>query len=142
LVDLADVPFNALLRMDTEVHGLERRNFLEAWLTQPEGMGLADLDTNGDVLGWGRMRRCRDGWKVGPLLAVGAESAARVLDGLRAAVPGEQVFLDLPLPNDEAVHIATLRGMVPVFSTARMYRGLPPAVDLARLYGVASLELG
>jgi hypothetical protein len=65
-----------------------------------------------------------------------------VLDGLLARVPGEPVALDLPLANEDAVALATARGMAPAFSTARMYRGTPPAVDLARLWGVASFELG
>jgi hypothetical protein len=142
LVNLADVPFDRLVKMDAEAIGIEREAYLRAWLAQPGGKGLADRNANGELTGWGWMRPCRRGWKVGPLLAKDASAAARVLDGLMAAVPGDEVALDLPLDNEEAVRMATERGMVPVFSTARMYRGLPPSVDLARLYGVASLELG
>jgi hypothetical protein len=142
LTDLGNVPFDDLVRMDAEVNGVERLAFLRAWLAQPEGIGLVDINANGTIQGWGWMRRCRDGWKIGPLLAGQADSAARVLDGLLARVPGEPVALDLPLANEDAVALATARGMVPVFSTARMYRGTPPAVDLARLWGVASFELG
>jgi hypothetical protein len=32
--------------------------------------------------------------------------------------------------------------MTPVFETARMYTGEPPAVDLSKLFGVTSFELG
>jgi hypothetical protein len=142
LIDLAAVPFDDLVEMDAEISGVDRRAFLRAWLAQPEGIGLADLDTNGSILGWGRMRPCREGWKIGPLLAGESDSAGRVLDGLLAKVPDEPMALDLPLANEDAVALATAREMVPVFSTARMYRGTPPTVDLARLWGVASFELG
>jgi hypothetical protein len=32
--------------------------------------------------------------------------------------------------------------MTPVFSTRRMYRGPAPVLDLERVYGVTTLELG
>jgi hypothetical protein len=142
LVEIATVPFDQLLRLDAQVNGVERRAFLQAWLTQPEGKGLVDIDSNGSLRAWGWMRRCREGRKIGPLLAGQADAAARVLDGLLGMAPGEPVALDLPLANADAVALATDRRMMPVFSTARMYRGTPPAVDLARLWGVASFELG
>jgi hypothetical protein len=82
------------------------------------------------------------GWKIGPLLANDEETAIRLLDGLLASVPGETVSLDVPLPNAAAVRAAADRGMVEVFSTARMYKGTPPALDLDRIWGVTSFELG
>ena len=32
--------------------------------------------------------------------------------------------------------------MAPVFETARMYTGAPPAIPVDRVYGVTSFELG
>lgn len=56
--------------------------------------------------------------------------------------PGTKVFLDVPEPNLAAVRLAKSLGLVPVLETARMYRGVPPPVDLARVFGVTSFELG
>ena len=52
------------------------------------------------------------------------------------------LFLDVPGPNADAAAIAAEAGMAPVFETARMYAGPPPAIPLDRVYGVTSFELG
>ena len=61
---------------------------------------------------------------------------------LAARVAGETVFLDVPLPNAAAVALAEGHGMQPVFETARMYTGEPPHIDLDRIFGVTTFELG
>jgi len=33
-------------------------------------------------------------------------------------------------------------GLAPVFEAARMYLGVPPPVDIAKVFGVTSFELG
>jgi hypothetical protein len=55
---------------------------------------------------------------------------------------GEPVYLDVPLPNAEAVALAEGHGMHGVFETARMYTGAAPACELDRVFGVTSFELG
>ncbi len=50
-----------------------------------------------------------------------------ILDGLvHHAGEGATVFLDVPEPNTDGVALARERGLVPVFETARMYRGGDP----------------
>ena len=48
----------------------------------------------------------------------------------------------MPLPNDAAVELAGSRGLTPGFRTARMYTGEAPEVELDRVFGVTSFELG
>ena len=55
---------------------------------------------------------------------------------------GDAVYLDVPLPNAEAVELAERYGMSGVFETARMYTGAAPACELQRVFGVTSFELG
>ena len=88
------------------------------------------------------MRACVEGFKIGPLFADDAAIGERLLDGLLAAVPGERVFLDVPEPNARANKAAQERGMHPVFETARMYAGPRPQLDIARVWGVTTFELG
>ncbi len=142
LVPLDQVPFASLVACDREIGGVDREEFLHAWVNQPDAMGLARVGADGQVRGWGLVRPCRDGWKIGPLLANDTETGDQLLDGLRAVVGNGEVSLDLPVPNQAAVAAASSRGMVPSFFTARMYRGTPPVVNLDRLWGVASFELG
>ena len=41
-----------------------------------------------------------------------------------------------------ALALVERHGWQPVFKTARMYAGPAPTLDLARIYGVTSFELG
>lgn len=141
LVDLDTVPVAEVLAFDQGVFEAEREHFLRAWIAQPGAIRLA-ARRDGRLAGWGLLRPCLAGWKIGPLLANDEETATRLLDGLLASVPGEVVSLDVPLPNAVAVRAASERGMVEVFATARMYKGTPPALDLDRIWGVTSFELG
>jgi hypothetical protein len=65
-----------------------------------------------------------------------------LLDGLLAAAPGEPVFLDVPEPNATAIQSAEARGMTPVFETARMYKGKPSPIDVGKIWGITSFDLG
>lgn len=142
LVPLDRVPLASLVAFDREIGGVDRERYLRAWVNQPDAAGFACLDGDGQLRGWGLVRPCHEGWKIGPLLANDAETGICLLDGLRAVVGNDEISLDLPVPNQVAVEAARVRGMTPSFFTARMYRGAPPVVDLTRLWGVASFELG
>ena len=62
---------------------------------------------------------------------------------LTSAVPaGDPVYLDVPLPNDAARGLATAKGLTPGFETARVCPGEPPDMELDRVYGVTTFELG
>jgi hypothetical protein len=80
---------------------------------------------------------------MGPLFAVDADVASRLLAALAAHTPaGARIQLDLPAVNADAVAMASAQGMSPVFETARMYRGPAPAIDRAGVFGVTTFELG
>jgi len=52
------------------------------------------------------------------------------------------LYLDVPEPNAEALALVGDRGMGKVFETARMYRGPAPRLELDRVFGVTTFELG
>lgn len=130
-----------LSRLDAAVTGYTRPAFLLAWLAaSPDRRSLALL-RDGRVAGYGVIRRCDQGAKIGPLFApdaAGAEALARALAGLMEG----PVQLDVPEPNAGSTGLAARLGMAPVFETARMWKGRPPSEDLSRVFGVASFELG
>ncbi|MBS7540133.1 GNAT family N-acetyltransferase [Ancylobacter lacus] len=141
VVPLAQVPFAALAASDAAVFPAPREAFLRAWTTAPGHQGFALL-RDGRLSGWGVVRPARTGFKIGPLVAE-AEGAAERLFAHLAAVAGEgELFFDVPEPNAAARRLAEAAGLEPVFETARMYAGPIRPVDLARLYGVTSFELG
>jgi hypothetical protein len=141
LVDLDAVPFEQVARYDRRVFEADRRRFLRVWLAQPDAVRLGVV-RDGELAAWGLMRPCVEGRKIGPLFADDRADAERLLDGFLAAAPGEEVFLDVPEPNVAANCAARDRGMAPVFETARMYAGPRPELDLARIWGITSFEMG
>jgi len=141
IVDLDTVPFDQIAALDAHVFEGERRDFLRNWIAQPGAIRLGVLQ-DGELTGWGLLRPCVVGWKIGPLYANDPVTGEMLLDGLLAAVPGESVLFDVPEPNTIAVHAARARGMTPVFETARMYRGQAPVIDINRVWGVTTFEVG
>ncbi|MBF0437433.1 MAG: GNAT family N-acetyltransferase [Magnetococcales bacterium] len=138
VIDLATVPFQRLSLYDAHHFGRPRPSFLRHWSTLPGKAVMSD----GVLKGYGVIRPCRVGHKIGPLFADSPYLAERLFQALSATVPGEPLFLDLPLPNVEALALAARHHMSPVFETARMYLRGDPALPLVNIYGITSFELG
>src|SRR5262249_40564101 len=141
VVRLAEVPFAAIEADDAMVFPAPRTAFLRRWIAAPGHEGRAIL-RDGRLAGWGVIRPCRKGHKIGPLVADDRAAAEAVFAALAASVGGGEVFLDGPEPNADAVALAEAHGLAPVFETARMYTGHIRAVALPRIYGVTTFELG
>ena len=138
---LLDVAFDDLVAYDRAVFGASRESFLGEWVHQPSAVAFATVE-DGRVTGYGLCRPCRDGFKVGPLFADRARSAEALLDDLIAAVRGAALYIDVPETNADGVGLVERRGLIPVFRTARMYRGPAAPLDTKRVFGITSLELG
>ena len=138
---LGDIPFAMVEASDAAVFPARRSAFLRAWLTSPGHIGRAFM-RDGKLAAWGVIRPCRQGFKIGPLVADNRTDAEAVLSALWAAIGGGEIFLDVPSVNRDAVALAQSLGLTPVFETARMYTGAIPPLRLERLFGVTSFELG
>jgi hypothetical protein len=143
IVDLRDVPFDLISDYDRQLFPTDRDAFLRRWLALPESEGIALIDAATEIAGFGLIRRCRNGYKIGPLFADDPYLAERIFLILSGRVERDApIYLDVPAPNLEATRLAERYGMQPVFETARMYtRGAPP-IDLNRVFGITSFELG
>lgn len=141
VVAIGPAHLDAVGRLDRACFGFARPAFLAAWLAPPFGQALAFV-ADGTVKGYGVIRQCREGHKIGPLFADDAAVAATLFRMLAARVPGAPVFLDVPEPNAAARALAEAAGLAPVFETVRMYRGAPPDLPLARVFGITTFELG
>lgn len=125
----------AVRDLDRRCFPAPRDGFLNAWLAA--GHAVARLDGNGHADAYAVIRPCRSGSKVGPLFARDVEAAL----GLLATLTGD-VQIDVP-----AMQVAWLAGLEKLgfaagFRTWRMYRGEPPVVSAAEVFGITSLELG
>jgi GNAT superfamily N-acetyltransferase len=141
VIALSDVPFAAVEADDATVFPAPRPAFLRAWIGAAGHVGCA-IVRHGRLAGWGVIRPCRKGFKIGPLVADDRASAEAVLTALLARVGGGEIFLDVPGINREAIALAQDFGLAPVFETARMYTGAIPPLRLERVFGVTSFELG
>ena len=142
LVELSSVPFEELLAFDASIFGAARPRFVGTWIDRPPGRALACV-TNGALAGYGVVRECAVGAKVGPLFADDEEIADLLLTGLIAAArPSGDVFVDIPAANAAAGRLRASREMEPSFETVRMYRGGRPPEDTDRVFGVTTFEFG
>jgi hypothetical protein len=142
---LAAIPFAHLAAYDRTAFPAPRPAFLDAWMRLPASHALAVADARdaGALRGYGVVRRCRRGWKIGPLFAETPPVAHALFAALSDEVPpGEPVYLDVPEINADALALAARHGMREVFRTARMYTGGRPALRDERVYGVSTFELG
>ena len=138
---LDELPATAVRDYDRRCFPAARDAFLERWLWSPGGAGYAVPGGDG-LRGYGRVRPCRNGFKIGPLFADDAATAEVLYAALAAHAGDAPLFLDVPLVNAGAVALAERHGMTPVFETARMYTRGEPSYDRGRMYGVTSFELG
>jgi GNAT superfamily N-acetyltransferase len=143
LTPIRDVKFSELLDYDSAHFPARRERFLRNWIDQDDHFGLARLDPEGKILGYGVRRTCYTGYKIGPLFAKDRATAELILDGLVAGIPDKQFFLDIPVPNEAAVALVQDRKMNPVFFTARLYSTRDPVpLPLNEIFGVTTFELG
>jgi len=145
LSPLAEFSLDEVLAYDRRCFPARREAFLRPWLSLPGHVALG-LRRGGALAGYGVIRPCGQGSKIGPLFADDDAAAHALFHGLCASSPlaakGAPVYLDVPMPHAGAVRLAESHNMRPVFETARMYRGPAPDVDLGRTFGITSFELG
>ncbi|MET3129925.1 GNAT superfamily N-acetyltransferase [Oxalobacteraceae bacterium GrIS 1.11] len=142
IVELAQIPFATLAAYDRQLFGADRPAFLRAWIAAPDATALAAFGGAG-LQGYGVIRRCRRGYKIGPLFAANAAIAEHLYLALCVRAPdGEPVYLDVPEVNPAALELAGKYAMKAVFGTARMYTGEPPVIPLEQVFGITSFELG
>ena len=142
VVDLSALPAESVLKYDKPFFPDDRSAFVRAWVSQPNGVALGIL-REGRLAGYGVLRPCRTGFKIGPLFADAPDLAERLFNALRTRAPTRSpVFLDIPEANGEALALVKRHGMTAMFETARMYKGPAPTLPLDRLFGVTSFELG
>ncbi len=139
---ITEVPFDKLAAYDGRHFPVPRPQFLARWITQPDSSGFAVMN-GGGVAGYGVIRSCRQGYKIGPLFADTPEDADALFLSLAAAVkPGEPVYLDVPEINAAGARLVLSCSMKPVFVTARMYNRSAVSLPMQSIFGVTSFELG
>lgn len=142
ILSLRKLPLDMLLEYDRNFFPANRHNFLLSWINQPETVALGIVESK-KLVGYGVRRKCRDGFKIGPLFADSPELASTLMKALcRDIEPKIPFFIDVPECNQDAILLVKACGMKKVFETARMYTGIATDISLSRTYGITSFEFG
>ncbi|MDB5613848.1 MAG: hypothetical protein JWQ22_1501 [Devosia sp.] len=113
-----------------DVFPAARDGFLTQWIAAPNRAWRTRA-------GFGVVRACTEGQKVGPLFAADVIDAMELLGRVEGAVQ-----IDVPARQTNFLDRLETLGFVPGFRTTRMYRGPAPKLDMDRVFGISSLELG
>ncbi len=127
-----------LVALDRIANGVTRARFLAAWLAPSATRATVVMD---DGAGWATARLCREGCKIGPVIAPDAATALRLIAAAADTVRASAVIVDIPEANTALITALRDLRFIETFRTARMYRGKAP-VSAALLQAVATLELG
>ncbi|WP_193367848.1 GNAT family N-acetyltransferase [Pelagibius marinus] len=141
---VTELELQAVVAYDGTFFAAPRAVFTRPWVLPEDGVRRSARFAlkDGEVTGYGVIRDCRSGCKIGPLFAEDAATATALFLALCATRPGAEVALDTPEDNKAAVGLAEGFGLQPVFETARMYRGPAPDLPTDRTFGITTFELG
>jgi GNAT superfamily N-acetyltransferase len=134
--------FDELLPYDAACYGAERVGFLKHWFDGSDGRKCLKVKRNDQLAGYGVIRPCRTGYKIGPLFADTPALAETLIVSLMSNTNGEAITIDMPEPNSEGLKMLASLGFAPVFETARMYKGKALDLPLKKIFGITSFELG
>lgn len=141
IIPAQQINFTQLSAYDRKHFPAKRPSFLQCWIKQKDALALGFISNN-QLLGYGVIRACRQGFKIGPLFADNPEIADTLFKHLAQHAKGQNIFLDIPENNEAAVELTNRYKMVKVFATARMYLKEQPKLPINEIYGITSFELG
>lgn len=130
-----------IMNYDRECFGYERPEFMIPWLTQKQAKAFKYFQ-NDKLQGFAVLRKTRKGWKIGPLFADNLKVAEELYKTCLNSAKEEEVYLDIPVVNKNAVDLISKYNATYVFECARMYYGKPPDIDIRKVFGITSFELG
>lgn len=136
-----DADFESIVSYDKQCFGFSRSQFLKPWLNLPEGKTFKYVKDDA-LKGFAVLRKVKSGFKICPLFADSPEIAEALYKSCLNAVPGQPVYLDIPMINKAAVQLTKAFNTNYVFECARMYYGQAPDIPIHKIFGVTSFELG
>ncbi|MCB9481654.1 MAG: GNAT family N-acetyltransferase [Desulfobacteraceae bacterium] len=142
IVRLSSLPFETVNSYEKCFFPAVRSDFIKSWIAQPDSFSFGIM-SGSKLSGYGVIRACRIGYKIGPLYADSPELAETLFLSLKSCIsPDKKIFLDIPEVNKSAVSLAEKFNMKVCFETARMYTGKQPEISLDKIFGVTSFEIG
>lgn len=141
VVPAESIPFDTIADYDVRCFPAARKAFLSNWINMPYSHTLGYY-WNDKVYGYGTIRQCVHGYKIGPLFADTCEIAESLFLNLTLFAKQSPVYLDITETNQAANALCKKFRMMVKFETARMYTGEAPDIHLENVYGITTFELG
>lgn len=142
IVPLSQISFSELNAYDRQCFPAKREAFLKEWISLPDSAALAYI-VHEKMRGYTVIRKCNHGYKIAPLFADDAQIAEQLFLSACNLIPEDSIiYLDIPEVNKDAIAMSQKFQMKEVFRTARMYTGRAPDINLSKIFGVTSFELG
>lgn len=132
---------DAVLRLDKECFGFARPQFMLPWLNMPHIKTFKFVD-EGILQGFAVVRKCNIGYKICPLFADNSLVAEELYKACIGSVADDKIYIDIPEINQAANRLVEKYKGQYVFECARMYRGTAPAIDIDKVFGITTFELG
>lgn len=131
-----------LISLDGSANGFMRPRFMSAWIAEVDGARETRvLLRDGAICGFATWRACRNGTKVGPIIAPDVSGSLELLRDIAVLRPDGPLIVDVPEGNMDLRRELEGAGFSVPFVTARMYRGQVPHGDRT-LQAIATMELG
>lgn len=108
-------------RLDAEAFGVSRQKLLERLAAGSRDAWMC-VSANGEVTGYGLVRKGSAADYLGPLVATSEPMAAALVSNL-IAKSGKEIYWDIPDANLQAVNLAKKIGFSPQRRLLRMFRG-------------------
>lgn len=142
VIPLKDIGFEKIAEFEKDFFPVDRNEFLKKWIDLPESFSYGIVE-EGKLKAYTVLRKCRNGYKIAPLFAQNVAQAESLLTKLsQHAGKDEDLYIDVPEINENAVNWIKSKNYQMVFETARMYTGDFPELAIDQIFGVTSFEIG
>lgn len=134
--------FKMIREYDLQFMPDSRDVFLRCWLSHDDSWKVGIVE-NGKLKAFGKIRKCNEGYKIGPMFAEDSIKAKSIFLELQNKIPeGSSFTIDIPETNNASLNIAKEFKMEYFFETVRMYKGEIPDLPLDKIFGITTYEVG
>jgi len=139
IVDLKTIPIEKLYAYDKKVFGYARESYLRILLNHKEHFGVAKLNNEGEIIGYGILKKIYDNWfKLAPFLADDKQTAIDIIKSAQSFIPGVYVSITMLDANENMMAIMKEHESEweNIFSGYRIYKSKLPNTDWSKSYGI------
>ncbi|TLY46480.1 MAG: GNAT family N-acetyltransferase [Gammaproteobacteria bacterium] len=146
LKQLNSIPIESIIEYDQSIFSVSRKKLLAKFIQNENIVGFASTDDSGQITGFGLIRPCINGYRIGPLYADHIGNAQKLFQTLLNNV-NSTVFIDAPSHNPHIEQFASYFNLERVSKedTAAMFRREVPdslRTNNHKNYAICSLEVG